>query len=363
MVYLDYSATTPIDPDVLDAWVDAEKSVFANANSSHALGLKSKAFNDENIQKIAHILNIQAEEFIPTSSAVEANNFAIKGSLLKNPQKKHIITSEYEHASIVGAIASQDIDIDFIPLDENGLYDLSQLESLVRNDTLMISCVAVDSETGIRQPVEAIAQWCKEHKVLFHCDATQALGKCHIDFCDMDLVSMSAHKIYGPKGIGALIKKKNVKLVPLLHGGHSFTAFRSSTPTNALLASFAKAIELAYTNLDERIDIVKELNQYLRDSLKDLDNIHINSTQHSIPHIFNISIKDSIPEKDLMKLSDKGFYLSSKSACSGQEEFSKSVFALTQNTDYAKTSYRISLSHLTSQKEIDDFVNTIKEIF
>lgn len=363
MVYLDYSATTPLDSRVKDVWCEAEEKFFANANSSHALGLKAKAFNDENIKKIAQNLHILPEEFILTSSAVEANNFAIKGMALKYPDKKHIITSEYEHASVVAAIAALDLEIDFIELDENGLYDLESLKSLIRKDTLMVSLVAVDSETGIRQNVEEIANFCKSQNIIFHCDATQALGKCHIDLKDMDLVSISAHKIYGPKGVGALIKKKNIKLVPLLHGGHSLTPFRSSTPATALLAAFSKAIELAYLDLDKRIEKVETLNQYLRNKLMDCEGVHINSSQYSIPHIFNISIQNSVPEKDLMKLSDRGFYCSSKSACSGQEEFSKSVYALTKNKEYAKTSFRISLSHLTSFEEIDAFVNTIKEIF
>ena len=338
MVYLDYSATTPIDERVIEAWVNAEKNYFANANSSHALGLKAKVFNDENIQKIAQSLNIEVEEFILTSSAVEANNFAIKGAYYKNPHKKHIITSEFEHASVVAAINSLDLEVDFIALDENGLYDIHSLKNLVKENTLMVTLVAVDSETGIRQPVEEVAQYCKENKILFHCDATQALGKTMIDFKDMDCVSISAHKIYGPKGVGALIKKKSVKLVPLLHGGHSLTPFRSSTPASALLAAFQKAIELAIGELDERIDKVRQLNIYLRNALANNPKIHINSNDVSIPHIFNLSIADSHPEKDLIRLSDKGIYCSSKSACSGQEEFSKSVYALSKNEDYAKTS-------------------------
>lgn len=363
MVYLDYSATTPIDSLVLKEWVDAEQNYFANANSSHALGLKSFEYNRKNIEKIATILNIKPNEFILTSSAVEANNFAIKGLAALYPNKRHVITSEYEHASIVASLAQLDFDIDFIPLDKYGLYDIAKLKDLVKDHTLMVTLVAVDSETGIRQPVEEIAAWCHENKVIFHCDATQAIGKCPIDLSNMDLISLSAHKLYGPKGVAALVKKESIKLVPLLHGGHSFTAFRSSTPTNALLAAFAKAIELSYIHRDERIHRVQELNAYLRKELSNLSNIHINSNEYSIPHIFNISILNTVPERDLKRLSDKGFYLSSKSACSGQEEFSKSVYALTKNENFAKTSYRISLSHLTSFEELQQFVNTIKEIF
>ncbi len=363
MVYLDYSATTPISKEALEAWVDTEQNVFANANSSHALGQKAQAFNRANIEKIAQFLHIEPQEFILTSSAVEANNFAIKGLAAKNPLKKHVITSEFEHASVVAALASQDLELDFVSLTDQGLYDLSSLEKYVREDTLMVSLIAVDSETGIRQPVEEIAKWCRQHHVIFHCDATQALGKTIIDISNMDLVTFSAHKIYGPKGAGALIKKKNIKLTPLLDGGHSITPFRASTPANALLASFAKAIEMAFLEFDEHLTKVQAIHDVCVQQLKQNPKVQFNSNEFSIPHILNISIDHAKPEEDLIKLSDKGFYLSSKSACSGQEEFSKSVYALTQNKERAKTSFRISLSHLTSFEEIDAFVNIIKEIF
>lgn len=363
MVYLDYSATTPIDMRVLECFIEAEKNYFANANSTHALGQKSAQFNQENLNKIAQYLNIKPQEFILTSSAVEANNFAIKGMVAKYPLKKHIITSQFEHGSVVAAIASCNLDVDFMPLNEHGLYDTEKLKDLVQENTLMISLTAVESETGIRQPVEKIAKWCREHHLLFHCDATQALGKVAIDFVDMDLVSISAHKIYGPKGVGALIKKEGVKIVPLLHGGHSITPFRASTPANALLAGFAKAIELSQIHLDEHYESVQKVNRYLKEQLKNVSKVHINSNDQSIPHILNISIDGSQPAKDLIRFSDKGFYLTSKTACSGQAEFSKPVFALTQNKDYAQSSYRISLSHLTTYEECDAFVAIIKELF
>ena len=363
MVYFDYSATTPIDDAVIEEWVFTEKHIFANANSSHALGKRAFEYNQENLNKIASYLHVLPQEIILTSSATEANNLAIKGCALKHTNKKHIITSEYEHASVVASIAACNLEVDFIALDENGLYRVDSLKDLIKEDTLMVSLTAVDSETGIRQPVEEIAKWCQKNKILFHCDATQALGKCKIDFKDMDLVSISAHKIYGPKGVGALIKKEKLKIVPLLHGGHSFTPYRSSTPTNALLAAFSKAIELAFDDCDKRIERVTELHDEMVLKLRALNYVSINSNTYSIPHILNISILNSVPEKDLIRLSDKGFYLSSKSACSGQEEFSKSVFALTHDQEKAKTSFRISISHLSSLEEVDEFVNVIKEIF
>lgn len=364
MVYLDYSATTPLDLEVAKVWLEVESQFFANANSSHALGEAAHHRNEESLAQIAQLLHIQPSEFILTSSAVESNNFAIKGLALKYPHKKHIITSKFEHASMVATLASlgDEYTLDWIPLLSSGLYDVDALANLFKEDTLCVTLIAVDSETGIRQPVEAIAKICRHHHILFHCDATQALGKCPIDFTNMDLVSLSAHKIYGPKGVGALIKKEGIHLVPLLHGGHSLTPYRASTPATALLAAFAKAIELSVLNLDSRMRKVEDCNAYLRAQCSALPNVIFNSTSDCIPHILNISLLNTQPESMLMRFSDLGFYLSSKSACSGQEEFSMSVYALTKDHARSTSSYRISLSHLSTLEEMDAFVICLKEL-
>lgn len=364
MVYLDYSATTPLDPRVGQVWLQTESTTFANANSSHALGVAAKAANDRAIEVMAKCLNVKPLEIIITASAVEANNFAIKGVAMKYPDKKHLITSALEHASLIGAVSAlgDDYAIDFVDCLSDGTYDLEHLESLIKQDTLLISLVAVDSETGIRQPVEACAKIAHAHKVLFHSDITQALGKCAIDLNEIDLASCSAHKIYGPKGVGALIKKEHVGIVPLLHGGHSMTPFRSSTPPNGLVSAFSKALEIATTELNDRIDVVTQHHDYLKERLLDCPNIVFNSNEHSIPHITNLSILNSVPEKGLEFFSEHGVYCSSKSACSGQEEFSKSVYAITHDKQRAKTSYRISLSHLTTREELDTFIQLAKEL-
>lgn len=365
MAYFDYSATTPIDQRVLDYYVEVERSTFGNANSVHRKGQEALAQSQQDLKCISRQLGILKEEFILTSSAVESNNLAIKGTAYQFPHRKHIITSSYEHASVIGAISGlgSDYDIDFVGLDDEGFYDLVQLKSLFREDTLLVSLVAVDSETGLRQDVEEIAKLCRASQVIFHCDATQALGKCKIDFKDMDLVSVSAHKIYGPKGVAALIKKKGVELVPLFHGGHSFTPYRSSTPAIALLAAFRKALELSQKSLNQRMLEVAKLNAYAQFKLRDNPKVQINSTEHCIPFILNLSIEGAHPEEDLLRFSDRGVYLSSKSACSGQEAFSKSVYALTKNETRATTSFRVSLSHLNSYDDIDDLCAVIKDLF
>ena len=220
MIYFDYSATTPIHPEVLEAFTHYERDFFANANSSHALGKQAHNVISEQLSTMANILNVKASEIIITSSAVESNNTVLKGVALKYPSKKHIITSSLEHASIIGAVSYLEAlgyEIDFVDLDENGRFNLSHLESLLRDDTLIVSLIAVDSETGIRQPIEEIGNLCHKHNVLFHSDITQAVGKSTFDLSNVDYASFSAHKIYGPKGVAGLIKKENVGLIPLLH--------------------------------------------------------------------------------------------------------------------------------------------------
>lgn len=365
MIYFDYSATTPIHPDVLETYTFFEREFFANANSSHALGQKSQKVIDEQIAIMANILGIKSSELIITSSAVEANNTVIKGVALKYPSKKHIITSAIEHASIIGAISYleyQGYEIDFVNLDEEGRFNLEHLETLFRKDTLMVSLIAVDSETGIRQPIEAIGELCHKHNILFHSDITQAVGKSRFNLNNIDYASFSAHKIYGPKGVGGLIKKENVGLIPLLHGGHSITTYRSSTPQTALICAMSKALQISNESYEDRFNYVSELNVYLSQKLSKLKRVVINSNHYSIPFIMNISILDTSPEETLQLFSDNDIYLSSKSACSGQEEFSKSVYAITKDENRAKSSYRISLSHLSTKTEIDELVKVIERI-
>ena len=363
MIYLDYSATTPIDPRVIQKWVSVEQTYFANANSDHVMGRESKSVNDESIRIIADFFKVQPKEVIITSSAVESNNTAIKGLALKFPTKKHIITSALEHASLIGAVsylASSDYEIETLGLDEEGRYDLKALDKMIRKDTLLVSLIGVDSETGIRQPIEEAGKIYHKHGILFHSDITQLVGKSRFDLTDIDLATASAHKVYGPKGVGILIKKANVPLIPLLHGGHSFTPYRASTPQNGLAAAMAEALRLADLEFDERLNKVILLNATLKNQLSGLKRIHFNSNRHSIPHLFNLSILGSKPEQGLAYFSDRGICFSSKSACSGQEELSNSVYAITKDIALASSSYRISLSHLTTFEELDTLVKTMK---
>lgn len=371
MIYLDYSATTPVNEEVLDSFYKATKNYIGNPNSLHKLGLESKKIIDAATEQIAKILNIKPSEVIYTSGASESNNTAIKGICLKYQNRgKHIISTELEHSSVIAPLAylqNNGFEVDFVKIDDNGLVDLANLKSLIREDTILVSIASVNSEVGILQPINEIAKIVKEknNKTFFHSDMTQSIGKVKVDLSNIDLISLTAQKFYGLKGVGLLILKENIVIEPLIHGGKSTTIYRSGTPAPGLIVSTAKALRLVYENLDDKINYVKKLNEYLKDKLQNIASIHLNSTVYSIPHILNISIVGIKPETLQHALEMEEIYVSTQTACS-TGAISKAVYAITKNEDYAKSSIRISLSHLTTFEELDKFVevlqNKIKEL-
>ncbi len=364
MTYLDYSATCPIDEEVLDSFVKASKYI-GNPNSLHKLGTEAKALIDASTNQIANILNVKPSEIIYTSGASEANNLAIKGMETYSNRGNHIITTDLEHSSIYGPLnylANHGYEVDIVPL-KNGLVDIEALKKMITDKTIFVSISAVNSETGIRQPIEEIGKMLKEFpKVIFHSDVTQAIGKVKVDLTDVDLASFAAHKFFGIKGIGTLIKKEKINLTPLIHGGKSTTVYRSGTPATQLIVSQAKALRLAYENIDNDIKKVNELNKKIKDSLKGYDNVCINSNEYSIPHILNISIVSVKPETMLHALEEDEIYVSTQSACSTGNT-SKSVMAVTNDDQRASSSIRISISRKTTDEDINKFLKSFDKSY
>jgi len=362
MIYLDYSATTKTSDEVLDTFIKCSKEFIGNPNSLHELGVKSKNMIDSASRQIANLLNVKMNEIIYTSGASESNNLAIKGICEKYKNRgKHIITTPLEHSSIYGPIdylKDNGYIIDYVKLDSNGQVDLNDLKNLIKEDTILVSICAVNSEIGILQPIDEIVKIIKEHpKCFFHSDMTQAIGKIEVDISNIDLVSFSAHKFYGIKGIGVLIKKEKIELTPLIHGGKSTTIYRSGTPSLPLIVSISKALRLALENLKEKEKHVRNLNIYLKNKLNEYEYVKINSNDKSIPHILNISILGVKPETMLHALESKEIYISTRSACSDTNSKSKAVYALTNDENKASSSIRISLSYLTTIEEINEFIN------
>lgn len=363
MIYLDYSATTPVNEEVLETFVKVAKKYIGNPNSLHRLGVETNKLLDEATTQIANILNVKTDEIIYTSGSSEANNLAIKGIAFKYQNRgKHIITTMLEHSSIIGPLSylqEKGFEIDFVNILENGQVDIDHFKSLLRNDTILVSICAVDSEIGLRQPVEEIGLLLKDYpKALFHVDMTQCLGKDTIDLTNVDLASFSAHKIYGIKGIGGLIKKDKIMLEPLIHGGKSTTVFRSGTPTPELIVSLAKALRLVTTDLNKKRDYVLELNNKLRSFLRGYSKVVINSTDKSVPNVLNFSIPSIKPETFMHALEEDSIFISTKSACSSVDSMSKPVYALTKDEEIALSSLRISLSYLTTDEEIKAFMES-----
>ena len=360
MIYLDYSATTPVNSEVLDSYIKTTNKFIGNPNSLHRLGVEAKKLEENATKKI---LNVEPDEIIYTSCASESNNLALKGVALRNQKNgKHIITTNLEHSSIYGPISylqKLGFEITFVKTNENGIIEIDELRKELRDDTILVSIASVNSETGVKQDVESIGRVLKEYpNCYFHVDATQSIGKVRIDFKDVDLISFTAHKFYGPKGIGCLIKRKNVLIEPLIHGGKSTTNYRSGTPALPLIVSMSKALRLIDENQDEYLNIVKENNEYLKQELQKYSNVKINSSEYCIPHILNISVLNIKPETLQHALEEFDIYISTQSACSANNPVSKAVLEVTKDEVKASHSVRISLSSLTTKDEINKFLDS-----
>ena len=364
MIYLDYSATTPVEKQVLDSFNKVSLEYIGNANSLHKLGRESYHLMEASVKQIADLLKVNKDEVIFTSGASESNNLAIVGSVLKYKNRgKHILTTKLEHSSVLDTLKfleKNGFEIEYINILDNGKIDINDLKNKIRDDTVLVSINQVNSEIGIIQDVNIIGKFLKKYpKIIFHVDGTQAIGKINVNLDSIDLYSFSGHKIYGLKGIGCLIKKKNIELEPIIHGGKSQTIYRSGTPVLPLYVSLAKALKLSLNDLDNKYDYVLKLNNKLKNNLETIKEIHINSNSNSIPHILNFSIKGIKPETLINSLSEEDIYISTKTACSNSD-ISDSVLELTKDENLAKSSVRVSISHLTTEEEIDKFFNVLK---
>ena len=368
MIYLDYAANTPVDDEVLFTFMEATRKYIANPNSNHPLGKIAREEIDKVSKKIAKYFNTEKENVIYTSGSSESNNLVIKG--IADVRKKlgnKIIISAVEHSSVVAPcnyLASCGFDVSVIPLKSNGMVDLDELKKELDDNTILVSICAVDSELGTIQPINEISKLVKKYpNAIFHTDATQAIGKVEFDYTGIDFITFGPHKFFGLNGFGVLINSNNNKLTPLIHGGKSTTIYRSGTPVTASVIALGKAFDLAINNFDERYRHVKKLNELLREKLSELDYVHINSPKREvIPNTLNISLIDKDTKKVLKELENNEIYLSTTTACSLGSSPSKSVLAITGNEKLASNTLRISISHLTTEEEIKEFVEALKNI-
>ncbi len=367
MIYLDYAANTPVKKEVLDSFIDTAREYVANPNSAHEFGRRAKARLQEATAHIAELMRVTPSEVILTSGASEANNLAIKGIARAYRQYgKHIISTGLEHSAVSGALTylqSQGYEIDLLDIMPDGTIDMSHLKELLRKDTILVTIGYVDSELGVVQPIEEIGRLLKEYpNCYFHTDATQAVGKIPVIVENVDLMTFAPHKFFGLNGAGVLIKKEGVILEPLIHGGMSTSLYRSGTPDLPMAVALEKALSLALSKQTEHYDYVVELNNKLRSAVMQIPEVRMNSTEKSTPFIVNLSVKGIKAEPMRQALEQKGILVSAKSACSVPNTPSRAVYAVSRDRKNALSSFRISLSHLVTEEEIEAVVKAIKEI-
>ncbi|KAH8880017.1 cysteine desulfurase-like protein [Thozetella sp. PMI_491] len=371
-IYLDMQATTPVDPRVLDAMLPYFVGVYGNPHSrTHAYGWESEKGVEEAREHIANLIGADPKEIIFTSGATESNNMSIKGVARffgRSGKKKHIVTSQTEHKCVLDScrhLQDEGFEVTYLPVQKNGLIDLKELEAAIRPDTALVSIMAVNNEIGVIQPLEKIGKMCREKKVFFHTDAAQAVGKIPIDVnaMNIDLLSISSHKIYGPKGIGACYvrRRPRVRLDPIISGGGQERGLRSGTLAPPLIVGFGEACRIAKEELEYDHKRVKALSDRLLNGLLAMEHTSQNGDADSFyPGCVNVSFEYVEGESLLMALKD--IALSSGSACtSASLEPSYVLRALGNSDESAHSSIRFGIGRFTTEQEVDYVLKAVQE--
>ena len=370
-IYFDNAATTKLDGEVLQEMIPYLKENYGNASSIYKLGRESRKAVEESREKIAKVLNCKTNEIYFTAGGSESDNTAIKGIARANKNKgNHIITSKIEHPAVLETckqLEKEGFEISYISVDENGIINLEELKNSIKPTTILITVMFANNEIGTIEPIEEIGKIAKENNVYFHTDAVQAVGSINIDVQKLyiDSLSLSGHKFYGPKGIGALYVKTGVKFEKFVDGGHQERNKRAGTENVAGIVGIGKAIELAYNNLDEHNNKIKELKDYYIEQVKaKIPYIKINGDMEKrLPGNSNISFKFIEGEGLLLNLDLKGICASSGSACtSGSLDPSHVLLAIGLPHEIAHGSLRISIGKYNTKEEIDYLVKNLVEI-
>lgn len=366
-IYFDNAASTAISPTVADELHKFTKNHVGNASSIHRMGLNASMVIERARDTIAKKINARAEEIIFTSGGTESNNLALIGTALANRIKgNHIIISAIEHSSILETakwLAQNGFRISYLPVSTLGLVDLEKLKELISTDTILVSIQHANNEVGVVQDILAIGKICRDKSTLFHTDCTQSFGKLNIDISTMniDLLTLSSHKIHGPMGVGALYVRTGTKIEPVTFGGRHEGGLRSGTQNVTGIYGFS----LAAQELDSESSVtMAELKNRLLNGLKTIGCIVINSASApELPNIINISLKSHKAREVLNRLSREGIFVSTSSACSsGKNQPSHVLTAMGQGQDLATNSLRISLSKYNTAFEVDFFLTKLKEI-
>jgi cysteine desulfurase len=368
-VYLDYSATTPVDRRVAEKMIPFLTEHFGNAASrSHAFGWKAEEAVEEARAHVAALLNADPKEIVWTSGATEGNNLAIKGAAnFYKTKGKHIITQKTEHKAVLDTfreLERQGFEATYLEVDANGLISVEQLKAALRPDTILVSIMMVNNEIGVVQPVWEIADLCRSKGIIFHCDAVQGAGRLEIDVqkFKVDLLTITAHKIYGPKGIGALYvrRKPRVRIEAQIHGGGHERGFRSGTLATHQIVGFGEAARLAKAEMASENERVRSLRDRLLKGIQDIEEAYVNGDlDQRIPHNLNVSF--NFVEGESLIMAVKDLAVSSGSACtSASLEPSYVLRALGRSDELAHSSIRFTLGRFTTEDEIDFAIDLIK---
>nr|WP_314541653.1 IscS subfamily cysteine desulfurase [uncultured Massilia sp.] len=368
-IYMDYSATTPIDPRVADKMIPFLREQFGNpASRSHAYGWSAEAAVEEARGHVAALVGADPREIIWTSGATESNNLALKGAAhFYKTKGKHIITVKTEHKAVLDTVRElerQGFEATYLEPQDNGLVSIEQLEAAIRPDTILVSVMFVNNEIGVIQPIKEIGELCRKKGVIFHCDAAQATGKVHIDLNELkvDLMTFTAHKTYGPKGIGALYvrRKPRIRLEAQMHGGGHERGLRSGTLATHQIAGMGEAFRIAKEEMDAELAKVKALRDRLAKGLLEIEEVYINGDmEHRVPHNLNVSF--NFVEGESLIMAVKDLAVSSGSACtSASLEPSYVLRALGRSDELAHSSIRFTIGRFTTEEDIDFAVELLK---
>ncbi len=371
-VYMDHSATTPAHPDVAKIMNEFMVDSFGNASSVHSFGREARNALDKARQQVADLIGAEAKEIVFTSGGTEADNHAIKGVAKTYSDKgKHIITTKFEHHAVLHTCEylekEHDFKVTYLPVSKDGYVQVSDLEEAIRNDTILITVMYANNEIGTIQPIKEMAKLAKKEGIIFHTDAVQGVGVVPIDVKDLevDLLTLSGHKFYGPKGVGALFVKKGMKIDPMFHGGSHEMKIRAGTENVPGIAGIGKAAEIALHQMKERSDKIVKLRDKLAEGIiAKIDHVQINGgMDNRLPGNLNVSIAYVEGEALLLNLDQKGIAVSSGSACtSGSLDPSHVLLAIDLPHELAHGSLRLTLGAGNSEQDVDYVLNELPEI-
>ena len=368
MKYFDFASTTFVNAEVLKTYTEVLEKYFVNSESIYPQGIEVNKLMNKSRHQLADLLRVRDNEIIFTSGASEASNLAIKGYALKHQEEgKHIITSVIEHSSVLNSCRWLNeyfgFDVTYLPVDASGKVSPADLEKAIRDDTILVSIMHVNNESGAIQPIDEIRKIVRRHnRIALHVDCVQSIGKIPVDLTDIDMASFSAHKIYGLKGSGFLVRKQHIQLAPLISGGIQEQGLRGGTTNSPANTVLGKTLRLALEDLDGKYQTVRRYNDYLRQQLSEMDDVVLNSPDDAIPHVLNFSSL-KIPSEVMMNaLALKGYCVSAQSTCESGQNVSHVISRMFSEPDRLKGTIRVSFSHTQSMQDVEDLARDLKEI-